>query len=88
MTVTYSQVPSQSQGIGTIPVTADTYRTEEISGEGDRTKGGAEAIDHDVSSVPEPDHLGAGVPGDDDARRRRRAAPGGPRGRRSRDARR
>ena len=68
MTVTYSQVPSQSQGIGTIPVTADTYRTEEISGEGDRTKGGAEAIDHDVSSVPKPDHLGAGVPGDDDAR--------------------
>ena len=68
MTVTYSQVPSQSQGIGTIPVTADTYRTEEISGEGDRTKGGAEAIDHDVSSVPEPDHLGAGVPDDDDTR--------------------
>ena len=65
MTVTYSQVPSQSQGIGTIPVTADTYRTEEVSGEGDRTKGGAEAIDHDVSSVPEPDHLGAGVPDDD-----------------------
>ena len=68
MTVTYSQVPSQSQGIGTIPVTADTYRTEEVSGEGDRTKGGAEAIDHDVSSVPEPDHLGAGVPDDDDTR--------------------
>ena len=52
MTVTYSQVPSQSQGIGTIPVTADTYRTEEVSGENDGRKAGA--IDQDVSSMPKP----------------------------------
>jgi hypothetical protein len=66
MTVTYSQVPSQSQGIGTIPVTADTYRTEEVSGEGDGRKAGA--IDQDVSSMPKPaddDEERMGVPDDE-----------------------
>ena len=66
MTVTYSQVPSQSQGIGTIPVTADTYRTEEVSGENDGRKAGA--IDQDVSSMPKPaddDEERMGVPDDE-----------------------
>jgi hypothetical protein len=47
-------------------VTADTYRTEEVSGENDGRKAGA--IDQDVSSMPKPaddDEERMGVPDDE-----------------------